>query len=82
VQQDYLTQVLRLFKRTYALAFKAFQYNADGTSNGRIVVNAEVEHNLDDTLTSTAIARFYKAAGDLIVTRCVNTAGTRFTGEN
>ncbi|HEX9423800.1 MAG TPA: hypothetical protein VF899_11190 [Pyrinomonadaceae bacterium] len=66
--------------RTYALAFKIFQYNADGTSNGRIVVNAEVEHNLDDTLTSTAVARFYNAAGDLIASRCVNSVGTRFTG--
>ncbi len=68
--------------RTYALAFKAFQYNADGTSNGRIVVNAEVEYNLDDTLTSTAVARIYNASGDLIVSRCVNTVGTRFTGED
>ena len=68
--------------RTYALAFKIFQYNADGTSNGRIVVNAETEHNLDDTLTSTAVARIYNAAGDLIVSRCVNSVGTRFTGED
>jgi hypothetical protein len=67
--------------RTYALAFKVFQYNADGTSNGRIVVNAEVEHNLDDTLTNTAVARFYSATGDLIVSRCVNSVGTRFTGK-
>lgn len=69
-------------ERSYALAFKVFQYNADGTSNGRIVVNAEVEHNLEDTLTSTAVARFYNAAGDLTVSRCVNSVGTRFTGEN
>lgn len=68
--------------RTYALAFKIFQYNADGTSNGKIVVNAETEHNLDDTLTSMAVARIYNAAGDLIVSRCVNIAGTRFTGED
>jgi hypothetical protein len=68
--------------RNYAVAFKVFQYNADGTSNGRIVVNAEVEHNLDDTLTSTAVARFYNAAGDLTVSRCVNSVGTRFTGED
>ena len=68
--------------RTYAVAFKIFQYNADGTSNGRIVVNAEVEYNLDDTLTSTAVARIYNAAGDLIVSRCVNSFGTRFTGED
>jgi hypothetical protein len=67
--------------RTYAVAFKVFQYNADGTSNGRIVVNAEVEHNLDE-LTSTAVARFYNAAGDLTVSRCVNSAGKRFTGED
>jgi hypothetical protein len=68
--------------RTYAVAFKIFQYNADGTSNGRIVVNAEVEYNLDDTLTSTAVARIYNASGDLIVSRCVNSGGTRFTGED
>ena len=68
--------------RTYALAFKAFQYNADGTTNGKIVVTAETEHNLDDTLTSAASARFYNAAGTLTATRCVNVTGTRFTGEN
>ncbi len=71
-----------VYERTYALAFKAFQYNADGTSNGKIVVNLEVEHNLDDTTTSTAVARVYNAAGDLVATRCVNAVGTRFTGEN
>jgi len=68
--------------RTYSLAFKTFQYNADGTSNGKILVNLEVEHNLDDTTTSTAVARVYNAAGDLTATRCVNAVGTRFTGEN
>ena len=68
--------------RTYALAFTGFQYNADGTSNGRVVVNLEVEHNLDDTTTSTAVAKVYNAAGDLIATRCVNATGTRFTGED
>lgn len=51
-------------------------------SVNEIVVNAEVEHNLDDTLTSTAVARFYNAAGDLTVSRCVNSVGTRFTGED
>jgi hypothetical protein len=68
--------------RVYALAFKIFQYNADGTSNGRIVVNGEVEHNLDDTTSTNALARIYNAAGDLIATRCVKSVGTRFTGEN
>lgn len=68
--------------RTYSLAFKTFQYNADGTSNGKIVVNLEVEHNLDDTTTSSAVARIYNAAGDLTGSRCVNAVGTRFTGEN
>lgn len=68
--------------RTYSLAFKTFQYNADGTSNGKVVVNLEVEHNLDDTTTSNAVARIYNAAGDLTGTRCVSAVGTRFTGEN
>ena len=66
--------------RTYALAFKAFQYNADGTSSGRMVVTAQTEHNLNDTLTSTASARIYNAAGVLISTGCVNITGTRFAG--
>jgi hypothetical protein len=65
----------------YAYAFKIFQYNADGTSNGKIVVNGETEYNMDDTTTSTASARIYNAAGTLLITRCVNTFGTRFTGE-
>jgi hypothetical protein len=67
--------------RTYALAFKIFQYNADGTSNGKIVVNAETEYNLDDTTTSTATASIFNAAGVLVATACVNSFGTRFTGE-
>ncbi|HLF30927.1 MAG TPA: hypothetical protein VI566_07855 [Xanthomonadales bacterium] len=66
---------------TYAYAFKIFQYNADGTSNGKIVVIGETEYNLDDTTTSSASARIYNAAGALIVSRCVITFGTRFTGE-
>jgi len=68
--------------RSFAFAFKVFQYNADGTSNGKIVVTGETEHNLDDTLTSTAVARIYNAAGDLIASRCVRSEGTRFTGED
>jgi hypothetical protein len=72
----------RVRARTYAFAFKIFQYNADGTSNGKIVVVGETEHNWDDTITSTAIARIYNAAGDLIASRCVNSVGTRFTGED
>jgi len=68
-------------ERNYALAFKVFQYNAYGTSNGKIVVLADTRHNLDDTLTSVASARIYNAAGNLIATSCVNSFGTRFTGE-
>ena len=66
--------------RTYTLAFKIFQFNADGTSNGKIVIVTDVEHKLDDTLTSSGSARLFNAAGDLIASLCVNTTGTRFTG--
>lgn len=66
--------------RTYTLAFKIFQFNADGTSNGKIVIVTEVEHKLDDTLTSSGSARLFNAAGDLIANLCVSTTGTRFTG--
>ncbi len=68
--------------RTYEVAFKIFQYNADGTSNGKIVVTSETELNLDDTTTGVAVARIYNAAGNLVASRCVNSVGTRFTGED
>lgn len=66
--------------RTYTLAFKVFQFNADGTSNGKIVVVTDVEHNLDDSLTSSGSVRLFNAAGDLTATLCVSTTATRFTG--
>ena len=68
--------------RTYDLVFKVYQYNVDGTSNGKQIANIEVEHNLDDTLTHSAVVRTYNATGDLTSTRCMKTTGTRFTGEN
>jgi len=64
------------------VAFKIFQYNADGTSNGKIVVTSETELNLDDTTTGVAVARIYNAVGNLVASRCVNSVGTRFTGED
>lgn len=66
--------------RTYTLAFKVFQFNADGTSNGKIVVVADVKHNSDDTLTSSGSARIFNAAGVLVASLCVDTTATRFTG--
>jgi hypothetical protein len=68
--------------RTYELVFKVYQYNADGTSNGKQIANIEAEHNLDDTITHSAVVRTYNAAGDLTNTRCMKSTGTRFTGEN
>ena len=68
--------------RTYELVFKVYQYNADGTSNGKQIADIDVEHNLDDTITHSAFVRTYNAAGDLTSTRCMKSTGTRFTGEN
>jgi hypothetical protein len=65
---------------TYALAFKIFQFNADGTSNGKIVIVTDVEHKSDDTLISSGSARLFNASGELIASLCVNTTATRFTG--
>jgi hypothetical protein len=71
-----------LHGRTYSYALKIAVFNADGTPSGTILVVGEVEHNLDDTLTSSAAGRFYNTAGDLVFSRCTSGIGTRFTGEN
>jgi hypothetical protein len=67
--------------REYAGAFKFFRYNPDGTFAGRVVVNQNITYEPDDTLSIAALADFYDAAGTLLMTRCVSTIGTRFTGQ-
>ncbi len=68
--------------RHYEYSFKFFQFNEDGTSHGKIVVNAETVHNQNDTLTTFALARYNDSPGDLTLTRCVDTKEKRYTGEN
>jgi hypothetical protein len=68
--------------RNYALAFLGFQYAADGSFNGKVISNVEVEHNSDDTLSNSAFVTVHNAAGDLTSTFCLKTVGTRFTGED
>ena len=67
--------------REYAGAFKFFRYNADGTFAGKVVVNQEIIYEPNDTLSIAALAGFYDVAENLLMTRCVSTIGTRFTGE-
>ena len=66
----------------YQSTFKEFRYNADGTFAGKIIAVVNITHEPDDTLTTSAVGRFYNAAGEVITTICPTGVGTRFTGEN
>jgi len=66
----------------YKSTFKEFRYNSDGSFAGKIIVVVNITHELDDTLTTSAVGRFYDAAGQLTATICPTGVGVRFTGEN
>jgi len=68
--------------RNYAGAFKVFRFNPDGTFAGKTIVFSDIRHELDDTLTSSAVANGYDSAGNLVSTVCPTAVGTRFTGED
>jgi hypothetical protein len=66
----------------YESTFKEFRYNADGTFAGKIIAVVNITHELDDTLTTSAVGRFYNAAGEVTATICPAGVATRFTGED
>ena len=66
----------------YQSTFKEFRYNPDGTFAGKIVAVVNITHELDDTLTTSAVGSFYNAAGQVTATVCPTGVGTRFTGDN
>ena len=68
--------------RDYQSTFKEFRYNPDGTFAGKIIVVVNITHELDDTLTTSAVGRFYDAAGQVTATICPTGVGVRFTGDN
>lgn len=68
--------------REYESTFKEFRYNADGTFAGKVIAVVQITHELDDTLTTSAVGRFYNAAGTLVGTVCPSGTAARFTGEN
>lgn len=67
--------------REYQSTFKEFRYNADGTFAGKVIAVVNVTHELDDTLTTSAVGRFYNTAGVLVGMVCPSGVATRFTGE-
>jgi hypothetical protein len=66
----------------YQSTFKEFRYNADGTFAGKIIAVVNITHEPDDTLTTSAVGRFYDATGAVTMTICPTGVGERFTGEN
>ena len=68
--------------RDYQSTFKQFRYNSDGTFAGKIIAVVEIRHEMDDTLTTSAVGTIYDAAGNVVSTVCPTGVATRFTGEN
>jgi hypothetical protein len=44
--------------RDYEATFKQFRYNPDGTFAGKIIVVNQIKHELDDTVTTSAVGTF------------------------
>ena len=68
--------------RDYQSAFKQFRYNSNGTFAGKIIAIVEIKHEMDDTLTTSAVGTIYDATGNVVSTVCPTGVATRFTGEN
>ena len=50
--------------REYVATFKEFRYDASGALTGKVIVVSQIRHELDDTLTTSAVGTFYNAAGN------------------
>ncbi len=64
---------------TYAVKFRFYTYNADGSWSGTAVVTSKRTLNADATLYSgDTTSEVFDTAGNVIARTCVTDAGTRF----
>ena len=66
----------------YEMSMKYFRYNADGSYAGKTIIDSNITHLLDDTLTQVAAVRIFNASGIQVASGCATLTSTRFTGND
>lgn len=67
--------------RRYEMSLKYYRYNPDGSFAGKTLVDSDIEHRLDDTLSQVAVIRIFNPVGVQVASGCATLASTRFTGD-
>jgi len=64
----------------YEMSMKYFRYNPDGSFAGKTIIDSNITHLLNDTLTQVAVVRIFNPAGIQVASGCATLTSTRFTG--
>lgn len=67
--------------RRYEMSLKYHRYNGDGTFAGKTLVDSDITHLPDDTLSQVAVLRIFNSAGVQVASGCATLASARFTGD-
>lgn len=70
-----------LGNQQYELSIKYFRYNADGSFAGKTIIDSNITHLPDDTLSQVAVVRIFSPAGVQVASGCATLTSTRFTGD-
>lgn len=68
--------------RRYEMSLKYFRYNADGTFAGKTLIDADITHRLNDTLSQVAVLRIFNPGGVQVASGCATLVSTRFNGND
>jgi len=66
----------------YEMAMKYFRYNADGSFAGKTIVESNITHLTDDSLSQVAVVRIFNPAGSQVASGCATLTSVRFTGDD
>jgi hypothetical protein len=67
--------------RRYEMSLKFYRYNADATFAGKTLIDSDITHLLNDTLSQVAVIRIFNSAGVQVASGCATLASARFTGD-
>ncbi|HET7127048.1 MAG TPA: hypothetical protein VFI26_08170 [Lysobacter sp.] len=66
----------------YQMSMKYFRFNPDGSYAGKTIIDSDITHLRNDTLSQVAVVRIFNAAGGQIASGCATLTSVRFTGDN
>lgn len=65
----------------YEMSMKYHRYNSDGSYAGKTIIDSDIMHLPDDTLSQVAVVRIFNPAGVQVGSGCATLTSTRFTGD-